>query len=97
MTATREQFRIIKRPLMTEKSSLRQADDNCYTFEVELNANKSEIAAAVREIFDVKVKKVRTMRVKGRKRRRNRNGYFNERDKKKALVTLEEGEVIEIT
>ncbi len=96
MPAKTDQLRILIRPVVTEKSS-RQMENGVYVFEVALNANKSQIAQAVRDVFDVKVKKVRTQRMKGRKNRRNRFGYFNESDWKKALVTLEEGEGIEIT
>jgi len=68
-----------------------------YAFEVNLDANKLQIAQAVRDIFNVKVAGVRTVRMKGRKNRRNRFGYFNESDWKKALITLEKGESIELT
>lgn len=87
---------ILKRPLITEKSSDQMAD-GVYAFEVDLNANKLQIAQAVRDVFKVKVAKVRTIRMKGRKNRRNRYGYFNESDWKKALITLEKGESIELT
>jgi large subunit ribosomal protein L23 len=96
MPARVDQYSILKRPLVTEKSS-RQMEEGVYTFEVALDANKFEIAQAVRDIFDVKVKRVRTVRMKGSRNRRNRFGYFNEKDWKKALVTLEKGENIEIT
>ena len=97
MPGSSEQYRVIKRLIQTEKSSLQTADHNVYTFEVELTAKKPQIAQAVRDIFDVKVSKVRTFRVKGRRNRRNRYGYYNESDWKKALVTLEEGQSIELT
>lgn len=96
MPAKPEQFDVLVRPMITEKSSV-QMEEGVYVFEVALGANKHQIAQAVRDIFDVKVKKVRTQRMKGRKNRRNRYGYFNESDWKKAMVTLEEGEGIEIT
>ena len=91
-----EQYEILKRPLITEKSSEQMAD-GVYAFEVEPTANKLQIAQAVRDVFNVKVAKVRTIRIKGRKNRRNRYGYYNESDWKKALVTLEKGESIELT
>jgi large subunit ribosomal protein L23 len=62
-----------------------------------LDSNKLQIAQAVRDVFNVKVAKVRTIRMKGRKNRRNRYGYYNESDWKKALITLQEGESIELT
>lgn len=96
MADKRELYGVLKRPMITEKSSV-QMQNGTYVFEVELEANKYQIAQAVRDVFGVKVKKVRTVRMKGRKNRRNRYGYFNEKDWKKALITLEKGESIEIT
>ena len=96
MATKPEILNILKRPLITEKSS-EQMVDGVYAFEVELEANKLQIAQAVRDVFNVKVAAVRTIRMKGRKNRRNRYGYFNESDWKKALITLEKGESIELT
>ncbi len=96
MAAKVEAYSVLKRPLVTEKSSLQMAN-GVYAFEVALGANKIEIAQAVRDVFGVKVKKVRTVRMRGRRDRRNRFGFFNEKDWKKALVTLDKGESIEIT
>lgn len=96
MPTKTELYGVLKRPLITEKSSA-QMVDGVYAFEVDLDANKLQVAQAVRDIFKVKVAKVRTIRMKGRKNRRNRFGYFNESDWKKALVTLEKGESIELT
>ena len=96
MSVQPEQFQILKRPLITEKSSV-QMTNGVYVFEVDLNANKSQIAQAVRDVFKVKVARVRTMRIKGQKNKRNRYGYFDQSDWKKALITLEKGETIELT
>jgi large subunit ribosomal protein L23 len=96
MAANAEHYAILKRPLVTEKSSNRQADLNVYSFEVAPDANKYKIAEAVHAIFGVDVLKVRTINIKGRRNRRNRYGYFNESDWKKALVTIKEGQSIEI-
>ena len=96
MSVQPEQFQILKRPLITEKSSV-QMTNGVYVFEVDLAANKSQIAQAVRDVFKVKVAKVRTMRIKGQKNKRNRYGYFDQSDWKKALITLEKGETIELT
>lgn len=63
-------------------------DENKYTFEVDKNANKPEIKAAIEAIFDgVKVKKVRTMNYEGKKVR-TKYGYGKRADWKKAIVTL---------
>ena len=82
-------YEIIKRPIITEKS-MSLLDENKYTFEVDKNANKPEIKAAVEEIFEgVKVKKVHTMNYVGKKVR-TRYGYGKRADWKKAIVTLTE-------
>lgn len=96
MPAKAEQYMIIKRPLLTEKSN-HLIPTGVYTFEVDLHANKNQIAQAVRDIFNVKVSRVRTVLVKGCKNKRNRFGYFDESNWKKALVTLEKGQAIELT
>ena len=80
-------YEVIKRPIITEKS-MGMLDENKYTFEVDKNANKPEIKAAVEAIFDgVKVKKVRTMNYEGKKVR-TKYGYGKRADWKKAIVTL---------
>lgn len=85
---------ILIKPVVSEKSTSLLAE-NKYTFIVELNANKTEIKKAVEEIFKVKVETVNTMRVKGKmKRVRQFTGRTPER--KKAIVTLKDGDKIEI-
>ena len=85
---------IIIRPIITEHS-YDMIEMNKYTFEVARDANKIEIAKAVEEIFGVTVKKVNTMNVKPKKKRvRYIAGYT--RSWKKAMVTIAEGETIEI-
>lgn len=77
---------IIIAPVVTEKS-VSALGDKKYTFRVDKNANKIEIAKAVEEIFGVKVAKVNTISMKGHLRRMGRNeGYTS--DWKKAVVTL---------
>lgn len=85
---------IIIAPVVTEKS-VSLLGDKKYTFRVDKNANKIEIAKAVEEIFGVKVAKVNTVSMKGRLRRMGRNeGYTS--DWKKAIVTLtQESKTIE--
>ena len=87
--------RIIRRPLYTEKSTAQQDDHNQYVFEVDLGANKREIADAVESLFDVEVTKVRTQNRLGKIRRM---GMFagRQKDWKKAIVTLAEGDVIDL-
>ena len=85
---------IIIRPIITERSFDMQ-EYNRYTFEVAKDANKIEIAKAIEEIFAVKVVKVNTVNVKPKpKRVRVQAGYT--RSWKKAIVTLAEGDSIEL-
>jgi len=85
---------IILRPIVSEKSYDLIAQ-NRYTFEVDKRATKPQIADAVQEIFGVTVEKVNTMNVTGKPRRlRWRAGTT--RSWKKAVVTLREGDTIEI-
>jgi large subunit ribosomal protein L23 len=92
--------RIVIRPVVTEKS-MAQAEGtlprNKYTFEVAGDANKTEIRRAVEALWNVNVAKVNTLNVKGKERRqsyRHRPGKTARR--KKAIVTLEEGQSIDV-
>lgn len=87
-------YQIIKRPVVTEKSSDLQARENKYTFEVTLKANKFQIKRALEEMYKVKVLKVNTQKVKGKTKR---VGAHEGRtpDWKKAMVTLKAGDIIE--
>ncbi|MEW6572447.1 MAG: 50S ribosomal protein L23 [Bacillota bacterium] len=85
---------ILRRPVITEKSMALLAE-NKYTFLVDPKATKSEIKRAVESIFKVKVLKVNTMRVKG-KVKRVRRAPGKAPDRKKAIVTLQPGDKIEI-
>jgi large subunit ribosomal protein L23 len=85
---------ILKRPLLTEKSTLLQDHLNQVAFEVDAEANKIEIANEVEKRFDVKVTKVRTMNFRGKLKRMGR--FEGRRSSwKKAVVTLAEGHKIE--
>ena len=79
---------IILRPVITE-NSMDGIADRKYTFEVAKDANKIEIAAAVEELFEVKVAKVNTINVDGKLRRYGRFEGFTA-SRKKAIVTLTE-------
>ena len=80
-------YDIIIRPVLTEKSYEDMAAKK-YTFEVAVDANKTEIKSALEEIFDgVKVDSVNTMRIQGKMKRQGR--YMGRRpERKKAIVTL---------
>lgn len=85
---------LIIKPVITERS-VDLMQENKYTFKVAKNANKIEIRKAIEEIFKVHVTEVRTIRVKGKNKRMGRyQGMTSEW--KKAIVTLAEGETIEI-
>ncbi len=88
-------FVIIKHPLVTEKGSRLQEENNTYPFKVDPRANKIEIAGAVETIYNVKVKAVRTSWLPG-KPRRAKQKYVMTPQWKKAYVTLHEGHVIEL-
>ena len=85
---------LIKGPIMTEKSST-LAKDNVITFSVDPKANKIEIKEAIEKIFNVKVTSIRTMNVKPKKRRVGRYTGLTNRSKK-AIVTLAEGQTIDL-
>jgi large subunit ribosomal protein L23 len=87
-------YQIILRPLVTEKA-IGQQDENTYWFAVQITANKAQVRHAVEQIYQVHVRKVRTMRVGG-KDRRFRYKEFSLPDWKKAAVTLAEGERIDV-
>ncbi|HEU4965559.1 MAG TPA: 50S ribosomal protein L23 [Bacilli bacterium] len=77
---------IIKRPVITERST-DLMEENKFAFEVDLRANKTEIKAAIEEIFGVKVAKVNTLRVPSKQKRMGR--YVGRTSEwKKAVVTL---------
>jgi large subunit ribosomal protein L23 len=85
---TAEAYDIILKPVITEKS-MDDAQNKKYTFKVAENANKTQIKKAVEEIFDVDVKKVNVMHVKGKVKRMGRN-VGRTAAYKKAIVTLTE-------
>ena len=84
--------RIIRRPLVTEKSTLmRETGANVIAFEVDPGANKIEVKDAIEELFKVKVEEVRLFNVKGTVKRMGRYAG-KRRDWRKAYVRLKEGE-----
>jgi large subunit ribosomal protein L23 len=90
-------YAVIKRPLVTEKSTS-LALVNKYIFEVDSRANKPQIKAAVEKAFDVTVTGVNVMVIKGKPRGRSRSGRSKTygSDWKKAVVTLAAGNKIEL-
>lgn len=87
--------RIIQRSLFTEKSTRQQDASNQYVFAVDPRANKRQIAEAIEQLFEVKVLQVRTQNRMGKIHAMGR--YSGRRaDWKKAIVTLAEGDSIEV-
>jgi len=89
-------YDVIRRPVITEKSSALMDTHNQYAFEVALDANKIQIREAVEVIFDVHVTQVRTMVMPAKRGQRGRNWYIRTGQWKKAIVTLEQGESIKL-
>jgi len=88
-------YQVLRRPVVTEKTTeLRETAGN-YVFEVASDSNKIEIRQAVEKLFNVRVKDVRTLIVRG-KFRRTRKGVGRKPNWKKAVVTLHDGEAIEL-
>ncbi len=94
MAATPRHYDTILSPIITEKATY-LSEQNKVVFRVSKDASKDEIAQAVEELFKVKVTKVNTLVVKGKtKRWRGRPGRRS--DIKKAIVTLAEGQSIDV-
>ena len=94
MSATAKHYDTVLTPVITEKSTI-VAENNQIVFEVPVSANKTEIKAAVEQLFNVSVTAVNTILTKGKtKRFRGRLGRRN--DVKKAIVTLKDGDTIDI-
>jgi large subunit ribosomal protein L23 len=88
-------YELIRSPVITEKSTI-ISEHNQVTFRVPLESTKPEIRAAVEGLFDVKVKAVNTLVQKGKVKRFR--GHLGKRsDYKKAIVTLVDGDSIDIT
>jgi large subunit ribosomal protein L23 len=87
-------YEVIKRPIISEKSTVLAEMARTYVFEVDSASNKQEVRQAVETLFKVKVEDVRTMIVHGKYKR---SGRFMKKKSnwKKALVTLKEGQKIE--
>ncbi len=85
---------IIRRPIITEKTTNQKESLNQFSFEVAPKANRVEIKRAIEEVFNVRVSAVKTLHVRGKLKRRGRV-LGRRRSWKKAVVTLMAGERIE--
>ena len=94
MSANAKHYDTVLTPVITEKSTI-VAENNQIVFEVPVSSNKTEIKAAVEQLFNVSVTAVNTITTKGKtKRFRGRLGRRS--DVKKAVVTLKDGDTIDI-
>ncbi len=93
----KEPTRIIERVLVTEKGTRLAETRNQYLFKVNRRANKVEIKKAVEELFSVSVKQVNTMIRPGKRKRERSMHYGSTPNWKRAVVTLKEGDTIDLT
>lgn len=91
-------YDILRRPIITEKSSFQSGKLNQYAFEVAKDASKQQIKEAVEKVFDVTVVKVNVINVPGKRTRRARSRRLKMRRSgyKKAIVTLVAGDSIDV-
>ncbi|WP_371258401.1 50S ribosomal protein L23 [Magnetospira sp. QH-2] len=88
-------YELLRAPLITEKTTL-ISEHNQVAFRVPLDANKKEIKLAIEKLFNVKVTAVNTLRSKGKTK--IFRGHKGQRgDVKKAIITLAEGQTIDVT
>ncbi|WP_299077874.1 50S ribosomal protein L23 [uncultured Ruegeria sp.] len=95
MSTKAEHYDVIRKPIVTEKSTM-ASENGAIVFEVAIDSNKPQIKEAVESLFGVKVKAVNTTITKG-KVKRFRGQLGKRKDVKKAYVTLEEGNTIDIS
>lgn len=88
-------FKILVKPLVTEKSAIAQGKNNKYSFVVAKSANKDQIKKAIEEVFGVKAVSVNVANIEGRRVRFGRS-MGRRSDYKKAVITLPEGKTIDI-
>lgn len=91
-------FDILRRPIITEKSNYQAGDLNQYVFEVSMDATKQMVKDAIETVFDVDVARVNIINVPAKRSRRWRNRRVKVRRSayKKAIITLEPGESIDV-
>jgi large subunit ribosomal protein L23 len=93
---SRSPYTILVRPIITEQA-LNGQTQNKYTFEVARDANKKEIRSAIEKAFGVKVTRVNTVNTDGKVIRRFRTPDGKKPDVKKAIITLAEGQALELS
>lgn len=86
-------YEVLKRPVVTEKGVTKKDEERTLCFEVNPNANKTQVRQAVEKLFGVKVEEVRTSNFEGKLRRRGKFAGYRS-DWKKAYVKLRAGEKV---
>ena len=89
-------FEVLRRPLITEKSTILQDGHNKYAFEVDSRANKVQVRTAVEKSFSVKVTEVNMLTVKGKRKRFGRR-LVQQTSWKKAVVSRKVGDKIQLS
>lgn len=92
----RSPYQLIDRIQFTEKGTRMTETENKYLFRVAMDANKVEIKKAIEDLFGVHVLKVNTMVRKGKRKRERTVRFGKQADWKRAIVTLAEGETIDV-
>lgn len=95
MPANTDAIYVIKRPLLSEKSTYAMNEQKKYSFEVDVRATKTEIKHAIEQIYKVKVERINTV-IEKHKARRFKTGVHVPANTKKAIVRLAEGNAIEL-
>ena len=95
MSVKAEHYDVIRKPIITEKATI-ASEAGAVLFEVAIDSNKPQIKEAVEALFGVKVKAVNTTITKG-KTKRFRGMMGRRKDVKKAYVTLEDGNTIDVS
>ena len=93
----KEVYEVVQGLLLTEKGTRLSAEENKYIFKVHRSANKVDVKRAVEELFSVHVVSVNTMNRQGKKKRERTQNFGKTAAWKRAVVTLKEGETIDLT
>ncbi|QJC29577.1 50S ribosomal protein L23 [Enterobacteriaceae endosymbiont of Plateumaris pusilla] len=94
MILTERSFKILQTVHVSEKSSLAIEKTNIFTIKVSKKANKKDIKIAIQKIFNIRIKNVNTLIVKG-KTKKNKNNTYHRNDWKKAYISLQKGQSID--
>ncbi len=93
----KDAYAVVQKLLLTEKGTRLSEGENKYLFKVHPAANKQDVKDAIEELFSVHVLKVNTMNRRGKKKRERTANFGRTAGWKRAVVTLQEGESIDLT